>query len=70
MAILCVYKKCRGEHGSHRTYKTPWEGNPRVNIQKDGKEAKRYQVKQVCQVKKLKNQHKNGVYYFYSLFFS
>ncbi len=32
---------------SHHVYKTPWIGNPRVNIQrgKDGK-AKAYQVKQ------------------------
>ena len=34
--------------GSHRRYKTPWQGDPRINIQKfgDGK-AKPYQVKQV-----------------------
>lgn len=32
---------------SHRIYKTPWPGDPRVNIQnKDGK-AKPYQVRQV-----------------------
>jgi hypothetical protein len=37
------------QHGSsHRIYRTPWPGNPRVNIQrgKDGG-AKVYQVKQV-----------------------
>lgn len=34
---------------SHCVYKTPWFGNPRVNIQeKDGK-AKAYQVKQVLE---------------------
>ncbi len=32
---------------SHRVYKTPWIGDPRVNIQKDGNRAKAYQVKQV-----------------------
>jgi hypothetical protein len=34
--------------GSHHIYRTPWAGDPRVNIQrsKDG-QAKRYQVKQV-----------------------
>lgn len=34
--------------GSHHKYKTPWQGEPRVNIQegKNGK-AKPYQVKQV-----------------------
>jgi hypothetical protein len=33
--------------GSHHVFKTPWEGEPRINIQKDGKNAKFYQVKQV-----------------------
>jgi hypothetical protein len=38
----------RQQHGSHRIYKTPWAGDPRVNIQKgDGGKAKPYQVKQV-----------------------
>jgi hypothetical protein len=33
---------------SHKVYKTPWQGDPRVNIQrgKDGN-AKAYQVRQV-----------------------
>ena len=40
-----------GEHrqaGSHWVFRTPWPGDPRVNIQRgsDGK-AKGYQVKQV-----------------------
>ncbi len=36
------------QKGSHHIYKTPWPGDPRVNIQEDknGK-AKVYQVKQV-----------------------
>lgn len=34
-------------HGSHHVYKTPWAGDPRVNIQRDGNTAKPYQVKQV-----------------------
>jgi hypothetical protein len=33
--------------GSHRVYKTPWIGDPRVNIQDDKGMAKSYQVKQV-----------------------
>ena len=33
--------------GSHRVYKTPWKGDPRVNIQDDRGKAKAYQVKQV-----------------------
>jgi hypothetical protein len=34
-------------HGSHHVLKTPWAGDPRVNIQKDGSKAKAYQVRQV-----------------------
>ena len=33
--------------GSHRIYKTPWQGDPRVNIQDDHGMAKPYQVRQV-----------------------
>ena len=32
---------------SHRIYKMPWKGDPRVNIQNDKGKAKAYQVKQV-----------------------
>jgi len=32
---------------SHRVYRTPWQGDPRVNIQNDKGKAKAYQVKQV-----------------------
>lgn len=36
------------QHGSsHAIYKTPWPGNPRVNIQNDKGKAKAYQVGQV-----------------------
>jgi hypothetical protein len=34
-------------HGSHHFFRTPWEGQPLVNLQPDGKGAKPYQVKQV-----------------------
>jgi hypothetical protein len=37
-------RQCRS---SHRIYKTPWQGDPRVNIQNDRGRAKAYQVKQV-----------------------
>ena len=30
--------------GSHHIFKTPWPGDPRINIQKDGNMAKSYQV--------------------------
>lgn len=33
--------------GSHRVYKTPWFGDPRINIQNHKGKAKAYQVKQV-----------------------
>ncbi|HSG64985.1 MAG TPA: toxin HicA [Gammaproteobacteria bacterium] len=32
---------------SHRVYRTPWRGDPRVNIQASGGKAKAYQVRQV-----------------------
>ena len=32
---------------SHRVYRTPWPGDPRVNIQNDNGMAKAYQVRQV-----------------------
>ncbi len=35
--------------GSHRIYKTPWQGDPRINIQDDDGKAKAYQVRQVIQ---------------------
>jgi hypothetical protein len=40
--------------GSHQIYKTPWQGDPRINIQNDKGKAKAYQVKQVLNaIKKL-----------------
>jgi len=41
------FGKPRQTSGSHAVYKTPWPGDPRVNIQKVGNMAKVYQVKQV-----------------------
>jgi len=41
--------------GSHSVYKTPWPGDPRVNIQNSHGKAKAYQVQQVLQaIEKLK----------------
>lgn len=37
----------RHSGGSHWIYKTPWQGDPRINIQNDKGKAKAYQVKQV-----------------------
>ena len=40
--------------GSHRIYKTPWQGDPRINIQDDNGKGKAYQVRQVLKaLKKL-----------------
>jgi hypothetical protein len=41
---------------SHAIFKTPWLGDPRVNIQNDKGKAKPYQVKQVlAAIDKLEN---------------
>ena len=37
----------RQKGSSHRVYNTPWQGDPRVNIQNARGKAKAYQVKQV-----------------------
>ena len=52
------FGKCRQKGTSHRVYKTPWQGDPRVIIQKgkDGK-AKKYQVRQVLKaIEKLETE--------------
>lgn len=42
---------------SHAVFKTPWPGDPRVNIQGDKGKAKAYQVRQVLEaIAKLKEQ--------------
>ena len=41
------FGEARQTGSSHRVYKTPWLGDPRVNIQNDTGKAKAYQVKQV-----------------------
>ena len=41
------FGKPRNMAGSHRIYKTPWQGDPRINIQNNKGKAKAYQVKQV-----------------------
>ena len=42
---------------SHRVYRTPWPGDPRVNIQDDHGKAKPYQVRQVlAAIEKLEEQ--------------
>ena len=41
------FGKPRNSGTSHRVYKTPWVGDPRVNIQSSRGKAKAYQVRQV-----------------------
>ena len=51
------FGKARKTGGSHSVYKTPWSGDPRVNIQNSQGKAKAYQVKQVLQaIQKLGEQ--------------
>ncbi|MCP4112299.1 MAG: toxin HicA [Desulfobacteraceae bacterium] len=46
----------RQSGSSHRVYRIPWEGDPRVNIQDSKGKAKPYQVKQVLRaIDKLKD---------------
>ena len=60
-----LYKVCdfyfgraRQAGSSHRVYKTPWQGDPRVNIQNDKGKAKSYQVKQVLKaIEKLEENY-------------
>lgn len=48
------FGKARQKGTSHRTYKMPWQGDPRVNIQNDKGKAKDYQVRQVIKaIKRL-----------------
>jgi len=44
--------------GSHRVYKMPWRGDPRVNIQNNKGMVKIYQVKQVINaIEKMENEY-------------
>ena len=49
LAKVCdhFFEKPRKSGTSHRVYKTPWPGDPRVNIQNSRGKAKAYQVRQV-----------------------
>jgi len=51
LAKVCdqFFGEPRQSGSSHRVYKTPWQGNPRVNIQNAKGKAKPYQVRQVLQ---------------------
>lgn len=48
----------RQSGSSHCVFKTPWPGDPRVNIQNDKGKAKAYQVRQVLvAIEKLEVEH-------------
>ncbi len=50
------FGKCRQSGSSHAVFKTPWVGDPRINIQGDKGKAKAYQVRQVLlAIEKLEN---------------
>lgn len=51
LAKICDYYfgEPRQQGTSHRVYRMPWRGDPRVNIQSEKGMAKPYQVKQVIQ---------------------
>jgi hypothetical protein len=51
----------RQQGTSHRIYKMPWQGDPRVNIQNDKGMAKAYQVKQVLKaIERLQNEKQSN----------
>jgi hypothetical protein len=57
---LCdhFFGEARQKKNSHRIYKTPWQGDPRVTIRNDKGQAKAYQVKQVLlAIEKLEVSH-------------
>ena len=58
LARICDYffGEPRQRGTSHLIYRTPWPGNPRVNIQNHQGMAKPYQVRQVVRaLEKLRN---------------
>ncbi len=50
----------RQSGSSHKVYKTPWVGDPRVDIQNNKGKAKPYQVRQVLQAIERIEGDKNG----------
>lgn len=56
---VCVhyFGQPRQRGSSHAVFKTPWPGDPRVNIQSDKGKAKAYQVRQVLRaISKLEDE--------------
>ena len=60
LSKVCIsyFGRARQKEGSHHVYKTPWKGDPRINIQNNKGKAKAYQVKQVLlAIEKLEVEH-------------
>lgn len=58
LAKVCehYFGKPRSKGTSHHVYRTPWQGDPRVNIQNSKGKAKAYQVRQVLwAIQRLEN---------------
>ena len=54
------FGRARNRGSSHAVFKTPWAGDPRVNIQNDHGMAKEYQVRQVmAAIRKLEESNGN-----------
>jgi hypothetical protein len=56
----CYFGDSRQSGSSHHLYKTPWQGDPRVNIQNKNGYGKPYQVKQVLAAISKIEEIKNG----------
>jgi hypothetical protein len=54
------FGQARHDDGSHMVFKTPWPGDPRVNIQNDKGKAKAYQVRQVLKAIDKKLEQEEG----------
>ena len=54
------FGEARSSGSSRAVFKTPWAGDPRVNIQNDHGKAKEYQVRQVlAAIRKLEESNGN-----------
>ncbi|NLF09506.1 MAG: toxin HicA [Pirellulaceae bacterium] len=61
LCLVCdhYFGKPRQTGTSHRIYRMPWKGDPRVNIQSSKGKAKAYQVRQVLKAIKRLEDEKN-----------
>jgi len=63
LAKVCdhYFGEPRSRGTSHRVYRTPWQGDPRVNIQSAKGQAKTYQVRQVLwAIERIENDSGKG----------